>query len=310
MKKIPVFYRPEQSCDQANSYSPSAGKPALVMQDWLKHPRIGPFMQVEHFAPAGNELLYLAHDADYVDAVMSGKEDNGFGNRNLAIAESLRYTVGSLVGACKHVLSRAMETNPRIAVSPTSGFHHACHDSGGGFCTFNGLMIAAMKVHQLGLAKRILIIDMDQHRGNGTEDIIKQLGIDYVDHITAGRSYKTAKEALRACDFGPLLHESRRKGTPYDLVIYQAGADIHVDDPLGGLLTTREMLQRDRDVFHSCIDTYTPLVWNLAGGYQTSPDGGIEPVLALHRQTMIACCRAYNVDVKRTLWHLDGQDGI
>lgn len=291
MTKIPVFYRPEQSCDQANSYSPSAGKPALVMQDWLKHSEIAPRIQVEHFAPADDELLYLAHGAEYVDRVMSGRTRNGFGNRSLAIAESLRYTVGSLVGACKHVLSGAWGANPKVAVSPTSGFHHAGYEFGEGFCTFNGLMVAAIWMHRLGLAKRILILDMDAHRGNGTEDIIKRLGIDYVDHVTAGTSYKTAAQALQASG---MVH---RLGVEhYDLVIYQAGADMHINDPLGGLLNTNSMMHRDGNVFEGCIKRHTPVVWNLAGGYQTSPQGDIGPVLALHRQTMLQCCRVFAPD--------------
>ena len=292
MSQIPVFYRPEQSCDQANSYSPSAGKPALVMQDWLKQPEIAPYMSVEYFSPADAHMLYAAHDKGYVDRVMSGRQDNGFGNRNLAIAESLWYTVGSLVAACKHVLGGAYEANSKVAVSLTSGFHHAGYNFGGGFCTFNGLMVAAIRMHQLGLAKRILILDMDTHRGNGTEDIINHLGLHYIDHVTAGRSYSTAEEALRASH---MLHSLAVEH--YDLVIYQAGADMHIDDPLGGLLDTHGMALRDLGVFAGGLKRHTPIVWNLAGGYQTSLLGDIEPVLALHRQTMIYCCRAFHPGV-------------
>ena len=71
---------------------------------------------------------------------------NGFGNYNREITNSLRYTVGSIVGATIHVLRTPGSTDSRVAVSPTSGFHHAGYDFGGGFCTFNGLMIAAIHV--------------------------------------------------------------------------------------------------------------------------------------------------------------------
>jgi acetoin utilization deacetylase AcuC-like enzyme len=72
-------------------------------------------------------------------------------------------------------------------------------------------------------------------------------------------------------------------------VLYQAGADIHVNDPLGGLLTTDQMRQRDRSVFANCARLRLPLVWNLAGGYRRDDKGGIEPVLALHRNTLTEC---------------------
>src|SRR5215510_85099 len=180
---IAVFYRPEQSSDAAESFSPSAGKPRLVIEDWLCHPEIAQHIDVKSFAPAGDDLLMSAHDANYVRGILSGQISNCFGNRSGEIADSLRYTVGSLVAASRHVLETRSTSALQVAVSPTSGFHHAEYDCGNGFCTFNGLMVAAIKAHSLGLAKRVLILDMDQHYGNGTDDIIKKLAIDYVDHI-------------------------------------------------------------------------------------------------------------------------------
>lgn len=82
----------------------------------------------------------------------------------------------------------------------------------------------------------------------------------------------------------------------YNLVLYQAGADIHIDDPLGGLLTTEQMIFRDELVFRGCARFGIPIVWNLAGGYQRDADGGISQVLALHRNTMYQCIRARDCD--------------
>ncbi len=285
---IPVFYRPEQSSDAAVSFTPSAGKPKLVIEDWLSRPEIAQYIQIESFAPAGDELLLSSHDVNYVRGIFTGEIPNGFGDTSRAIANSLRYTVGSLVAATEHVLTTTSTSTFRVAVSPTSGFHHAEYDCGNAFCTFNGLMIAAIKAHTLGLAKRILILDMDQHYGNGTDNIIKKLAIGYVDHITAGRPYETPSQALQCADLSANkgIREKR-----YDLVLYQAGADIHIDDPLGGLLTTEQMIMRDQLVFRGCATYDIPVVWNLAGGYQRDGDGGISPVLALHRNTVHQCLR-------------------
>ena len=72
-----------------------------------------------------------------------------------------------------------------------------------------------------------------------------------------------------------------------DLILYEAGADPHLKDPLGGLLTTEQMAWRDRVVFEQL--GHLPMVWNLAGGYQLAKGGTEEqrrePVLALHRET-------------------------
>ena len=279
---IPVFYRPEQSCDDAVRVSPSAGKPALVIADWTSDFLISSHIEVKSFEPASTEALYAAHSRAYVDGVLSCQRSNGFGTRSQNIAASLRYTTGSMIAAATHLLSNNV-AGLNVAVSPTSGFHHAAYSDGGGFCTFNGLMATAIHMHSLGLAKKILIVDMDQHYGDGTDDIIQKLGIDYVDHITANKSYRTAAQALKCCELSTVQQQQ------YDLVLYQAGADIHVNDPLGGLLTTDQMRQRDRSVFASCARLQVPLVWNLAGGYQRDDKGGIEPVLALHRNTMTEC---------------------
>jgi len=284
---IPVFYRPEQSCDDAVRVSPSAGKPALVMSDWTSNAAISPHLDLRSFEPATNEMLYAAHGQAYVDGVLSCERANGFGTRSPGIAASLRYTTGSMMAAALHVLSnKAAGFN--AAVSPTSGFHHAGHADAHGFCTLNGLMATSIHVHTLGLARRILIVDMDQHYGDGTDDIIERLGIDYVDHITAGKPYRTAAQALQCAD---LSSNAELRDKRYDLVLYQAGADIHVNDPLGGLLTTQQMIMRDELVFAGCAKHGVPLVWNLAGGYQRDAKGGIDPVLALHRNTMLACIK-------------------
>jgi acetoin utilization deacetylase AcuC-like enzyme len=74
-----------------------------------------------------------------------------------------------------------------------------------------------------------------------------------------------------------------------DLLLYQAGADPHIDDPLGGWMSTAQLAQRDRIVFETAAEMGFPVAWNLAGGYQRDASGGIEPVLQIHRNTMQAC---------------------
>lgn len=284
-----VFYNPKQSCSEANSYSPSAGKPKLVVQDWMA--QFGNDIEIQSFNEATRYDLYQAHDREYVDGVLDCREDNGFGNKSKAVADSLLYTTGSMIAAAEWVTHKGSKhDHPNIVFSPTSGFHHAGYSFGGGYCTFNGLMVTAIKMHKEKKADKILIIDMDQHYGNGTQDIIDHLGLDYVTHITAGKSYNNAEQALDV--LGDLWGMSVGA---YDLVMYQAGADSHVDDPLGGIFTTEQMLDRDRRVIDLCTMRCLPAIFNLAGGYQRDSKGTIEPVLALHRQTMEALLKINRV---------------
>ena len=79
----------------------------------------------------------------------------------------------------------------------------------------------------------------------------------------------------------------------YDVVLYQAGADPHVADPLGGWLATEELRLRDATVFEALAAMGVPVVWNLAGGYQRDARGGIAPVLEIHRNTAEEHLRVY-----------------
>lgn len=147
-------------------------------------------------------------------------------------------------------------------------------------------MVTAMALHEAGLARAVGILDIDQHYGNGTDDIIKYRQIDYVKHHTFGEKF----HSRRSCEgdkFEAWLKDCCEDLQDCDVVLYQAGADPHINDPLGGCLSTEQMRLRDAYVFKAFKGK--PLVWNLAGGYMRSEDGGIEPVLSLHRQTMLEC---------------------
>ena len=70
-----------------------------------------------------------------------------------------------------------------------------------------------------------------------------------------------------------------------DVVLYQAGADQHIADPLGGLLTTAELAARDEIVFSLLAELGIPVAWNFAGGYQREEDGSIPKVVEIHSNT-------------------------
>ncbi len=77
-------------------------------------------------------------------------------------------------------------------------------------------------------------------------------------------------------------------------MLYQAGADPFIDDPLGGVLTREQLRLRDRMVFQHFARAGIPLAWNLAGGYTRDAAGTIEPVLQIHDATLEECHAAYS----------------
>jgi acetoin utilization deacetylase AcuC-like enzyme len=281
LPSIPVFFRTEMVADGA-SFSPSAGKPAQAVADWKSCDLP---VDVRSFDPVDEATLALAHDPTYVRGVLSCEIVNGFGNRRRDVAASLPYTSGAMLAAAREAIA-----NGRVACAPVSGFHHACHGHAEGYCTFNGLMVTAFALRRAGLAERVGILDLDHHWGNGTEDIIGQHDARWVQHHSSGKLNPGAEDAK------PYLGRLATLVSTFldcDVLLYQAGADAHVDDDLGGWMTSEQLARRDRIVFESAAKIGVPVAWNLAGGYQRDEHGGIEPVLAIHRATMQACVAVY-----------------
>lgn len=277
LHNIPVFYS-EHMLAETDSFSPSASKPRQVLAAWRKE---GLPIAVHPFAPASELDLCLAHDAVYVDGVLSGKLVNGFGDTSPEVARSLPYTTGAMIAAARASLTAG------CTCAPVSGFHHARYDSAGAYCTFNGLVITAQKLLAEGLVQRVLILDCDMHYGDGTDQILERLGVgESVTNATFGRWFHQPSQASA---YLQRLRETAARFDSYDLVLYQAGADVHVDDPLGGVLTTEQMIERDRIVFDAARTSDTPIAWDLAGGYQ-EPLG---KVVDLHVNTLRECVKAY-----------------
>ncbi len=249
-----VFYRPEMVAN-TSSYSKSAMKPKLFVERIQDHNDV----DIRSFEPVTREDFYLVHDRDHVDAILDCRKDNGFGNRDKAVARSLPYTTGSMLAAARYAIERKWP-----ACSPTSGFHHAGYDYSEGFCTFNGLMVTAMKLKKEGLVKKVGIIDCDFHYGDGTQDIIERLDLDWVIHRTSGAVFHGPTDKKK---FIRWLEKSLVDMLGCDLILFQAGQDMHIDDPLGGVLDGWGIGKRDRVVRDFCHHDKIPLAWNLAGGY-------------------------------------------
>lgn len=289
LTRIPVFYDPSQAVPSAEPLpSPSAAKPRHVVESWRA--RKLPITELD-FEPVTEADLGAVHDPGYVRDVLSLRSPNGFGTRSEAVAQTLAWTTGSFVAAALH----AWRTGA-VACSPTSGFHHAEYDSGGGFCTFNGLMVAAWRLLEEG-ANVVGVLDCDAHYGNGTHDILAHVPAlrERVRHYTRGVPSYRSDPAAHLAALEPTLTEWAEAGA--SVVLYQAGADPHVSDPLGGLLTSKQLRERDRIVFATCKKLGLPIAWNLAGGYQERAGAPwperIRPVLDLHDATMRECARVF-----------------
>jgi acetoin utilization deacetylase AcuC-like enzyme len=257
----------------AQGFSPSAAKPEAVMAAWrLRWPGI----EERPAIPATVAELCRAHSSRYIEDVLALRRANGFGTVSPDVAASLPHTSGALLTAARWALREST-----VVAAPVSGFHHARWDSGGGYCTFNGLMVAALALQADSPGRRVGILDYDYHYGDGTDDILDRLQPAGIVHVTAGTRWNRPEQAD---DFLAGISDDLEQMGGCDIVLYQAGADAHVEDPLGGLLTTAQLAERDRRVFTGLRARAIPVAWDLAGGYQ-SP---LEKVVAIHVNTFAA----------------------
>jgi len=276
LDRLKVFYSEDMVSSSGRDRSPSDRKPKAVAEALQKR-----HWPIEFVAPNPMAVsdVYKVHDPSFVDDVLNLRRANGFGSLSESVARSILYTCGACYGSALVALEDG------VSASLTSGFHHAGPRVGRGFCTFNGLMITAVQLLDEARVEKVAIVDCDYHYGDGTQAIIdEQSRAAQVLHLSFGKTFRhpsQADEYLAAV--GELRGQLQAFGA--EIVLYQAGADTHIDDPLGGLLTTDQMRARDHSMLSIARELSIPLTWNLAGGYQVEPDGSIPRVIELHLNT-------------------------
>ncbi len=160
----------------------------------------------------------------------------------------------------------------------SSGLHHAHRESGAGFCTLNGLAIAA-RAALAASARSVLILDLDAHNGGGTASLIAaderiaQLDVSVDGYDTYESSDRIRRvfvsdgvqylETIARC-----LDDLDRNGQSFDLCIYNAGMDPHEDCAIGGRsgITGDVLAARETMVFEWCRRRGLPVAFVLAGG--------------------------------------------
>lgn len=242
------------------------------------------------------EKLRKLHLPDYVEAFVRGEKP-------LASAQGWPWTPairdGVLAINAGQLVAARIAFEDGIAANIAQGFHHAGYTKGADFCTFNGLALVAQEFPD----RKIFVLDCDEHGGNGTADYTRRLPnlFNYSICGTHWRFDENERSILVALPPSggnfQLYRMALRKAfdtiTQWqpDLVIYQAGADPHEDDPLGSLeMTTEQLYIRDQLVFQFCWQNNLPVLFVLAGGYQTPIETRLVP---LHLNTFRAAAGVF-----------------
>ncbi|PYP78612.1 MAG: histone deacetylase [Gemmatimonadetes bacterium] len=251
---------------------------------------------------ASDDALALVHTPEYLRRFREGSLDAAELRRlgfpwSPGLVERSYRAVGGTIEAARHSLVHG------IAMNLAGGTHHAFPDHGEGFCVFNDVAVAIRLLRRDGLVRRVAVVDLDVHQGNGTHAIFADDGDVFTFSMHGGKNYPFHKvagtldveladgtgddaylDALQAA-----LPRVLAASSP-DLVVYIAGADPHEGDQLGRLaLTLDGLARRDAFVLDSCREVAIPVAITIGGGYGRR----IEDTVAAHARTVrIAAARA------------------
>jgi len=257
----------EGTCDEANFFEPD-------------------FPEESH--------ILKVHDADYVKRLknleLSKKEIRVSGfplSRELVDREHI--IADGTLKACHFALENG------ISMNIAGGTHHAYTNRAEAFCLLNDQAIGARYLQQKGLAKKILIVDLDVHQGNGTAEIFQNDDSVFTFSMHGKGNYPFRKEKsdldIELAD-GTRDKEYLKKlkatlpglieKTDPDFIFYLCGVDILETDKLGRLsCSISGCKERDRFVLQTCHDLNIPVECSMGGGYSTD----IKLIIEAHANT-------------------------
>jgi len=251
------------------------------------------------------EWLEAVHDPDYVDEVISCTVPAAK-QRRIGFAIDERISRRSQLSPGGTWLAAKLALQHGYAANAAGGSHHALADTGAGYCVFNDLALAANRLIEEGDVSRILILDLDVHQGDGTAALTAWRSDIYTLSIHSEKNFPTRKarssldvglpDATDDADYLEALAGSLPTVLDHfapELILLQAGVDVHADDKLGRLsLTDKGLTSRNRFVATQAKRRGIPLASTLGGGYGADR----EAVALRHARTILALCATIDAD--------------
>lgn len=286
---VPIVHHPAYSPD------PPSGPGGVFPHRFPmgKFARLAQVLDEDGLAPGGfcvpepmdEAALSLAHDRDYVRMILNADAPAEVARRiGLPITPAVALRAQAATGGT--LLTARLALAQGLACNTAGGSHHADRGGGAGFCVFNDVAAAALALLAEGAVRRVLVVDLDVHQGDGTAAIFAGDARVFTFSMHAQNNFPVRKAAgdldvgladgtgdgayLDALDAH--LPAVLRAARP-DLVIYNAGVDPHADDRLGRLaLSDRGLADRDRRVLGACRALGVPAAVVIGGGYDDDLD--------------------------------------
>ena len=241
------------------------------------------------------ETLSKSHSIEYINNIKNKTLDRksqvriGFPINDSVVKRSYLATGGT-------VLASKLALDFKLSCNTAGGSHHAGYDYGAGYCVFNDVAVAANYIKFKKKIKRILILDLDVHQGNGNSEIFKKDKDIFTFSMHCKSNYPAKKsesdldielkDNLEDKQYLQILKENLIKINKYefDYVFYIAGVDVHFQDKLGKLkLSDLGIYKRDEMVIENFFSKKIPLCGVLGGGYNKNFDKLVELHAMLHR---------------------------
>lgn len=228
---------------------------------------------------ASEELLKLAHTSAYIESVRTGNVPQDIIRRiGFPWSEQLYTrscaTVGGALGAALAALQDG------IAGNLAGGTHHAHEDRGEGYCVFNDIAVVSRFLQKERKVRKVAIIDLDVHQGNGNSSILFNDANVFIFSIHGEKNYPFKKVSSHldialpdgATDdiFLHHLEEGMKHVHDFhpDFIFYQMGVDPLKEDKLGRMnLTFDGLMKRDSRVLSYAKTSGIPVSLALGGGY-------------------------------------------
>ena len=242
-----------------------------------------------------DETLKRVHSESYIKNVKNKTLDQntikkiGFPLVDSVIQRSLVATGGT-------VLASKLAINNGVACNTAGGSHHANFEGGAGYCVFNDVAVAAKHVLSKNTIKKVLIIDLDVHQGNGNSEIFKKDRSVFTFSMHCKSNYPAKKsnsdldvelkDNTEDKEYIDVLKKNLLilNKENFDLIFYIAGVDIHYNDRLGKLKITDEGIKnREELVISNFFDKKIPLCGVLGGGYNKDFKKLVELHAILHK---------------------------
>ena len=244
--------------------------------------------------PLDEEIIVLTHDSTYWSRLKSLELTKSKIRRiGFPVSEGLVHR--EIVISNGSIQNALYALQYGVSINVAGGTHHAFTNRGEGFCLLNDIAMAANYLLHKNLVKKILVVDLDVHQGNGTAQIFAEKPEVFTFSMHGKNNFPFMKESSDLDiplsdgtgddEYLSILYDNLTKlidTVRPDFIFYQAGVDILQTDQYGKLAVSPDgCKQRDKIVFQNCLQHNIPVAVSMGGGYSKD----IEIIVDAHCNT-------------------------